>query len=65
MQAGDEAVLVDRDAAAVPVSEITRIYAGGRDDVEGARAILSARALPADWRTWLERLLERLGAEVG
>ena len=65
VQAGDEAVLVDRDAAAVAVSEITRIYAGGRDEVEGARAILSVRALPADWRAWLERLLERLGAEVG
>lgn len=58
VEAGDETVLVGRDPAAVPVSEITRIYAGGRDDLEGARAVLAAEALSADWRAWLERLLD-------
>jgi MOSC domain-containing protein YiiM len=65
VEAGDEAVLVARDAAAVPISEITRIYAGGRDDLDGARAVLAAEALPADWRSWLERLLVEREAAAG
>jgi MOSC domain-containing protein YiiM len=57
--AGDDARLVGRGAGAVPVSEITRVYASARDDVKAARAILAAEDLPVDWRTWLERRLER------
>ena len=54
--AGDPAELVERDPAAVPVSEITRVYAHDRDDVAAIRRLLSVDALPGVWRDWFERL---------
>jgi MOSC domain-containing protein YiiM len=56
--AGDEIVLLERDPAGVPVSEVTRLYAHDRDDIEAVRRVLSAKALPESWRDWFVRLLE-------
>jgi MOSC domain-containing protein YiiM len=54
--AGDEIQLLVRHPAGVPVSEITRLFARDREDVAGARRILTVDALPADWRPFFEQL---------
>ena len=63
VEAGDDAVLVERDPAAVPVSEITRVYARERDDAVGLRRVLAAAALPDDWRPYFSELLARAETE--
>ena len=54
--AGDGVELVSRDPDGVPVSEITRVFAGARDDRAAIERLLRAPALPADWRGWLREL---------
>ena len=56
--AGDPVDLVSRDPAGVAVSEITRLYAGDRHDLDGIRRVLSAEALPDAWRGWSDEQLE-------
>jgi len=60
--AGDSVTLLARDPAAVPVSEITRVYAHDRRDAEALRRILAAEALPASWRPYLADLLAKAEA---
>lgn len=55
--AGDQAAVVARHPAAVPVSEITRLYLRDRDDTVGLRRVLGVDALPDDWRPYFEELL--------
>jgi MOSC domain-containing protein YiiM len=62
VEAGDAAELVARHPLAVPVSELTRLYARDRGDADGLRRVLAVETLPADWRPYLEAQLER--AEV-
>ena len=57
VSAGDDALVVRRHPAAVPVSEITRLYARDRDDADGLRRILTVDALPDDWRPYFEQML--------
>ncbi len=54
--AGAPLELVARDPAGVPVSELTRVYAGARDDLPAIERLLAAHGLPADWRGWLADL---------
>lgn len=61
--AGDDFSLLSRDANAVPVSEITRLYVAkgfGDDDVASARRALSVPALPESWKEYLRDRLEQL-----
>ena len=59
IEAGDSATLVARDAAGVPVSEITRVYAHDRGDTGALRRILSVDGLPGSWRPYLADLLAK------
>jgi hypothetical protein len=38
----------------VAVSEITRLYARDKDDLEGLRRIVEVAALPDDWRDYFK-----------
>jgi MOSC domain-containing protein YiiM len=62
VSAGDDAVVVSRHPSAVPVSEITRLFARDRDDADGLRRILGVDALPDNWRPYFEELLADLAA---
>ncbi len=59
--AGDEIKVISRDANAVPVSEITRLYIAKRyddGDVTSVRRALGVVALPESWKRYFR---ERLG----
>jgi MOSC domain-containing protein YiiM len=60
---GDELRLITRDANAVPVSEITRLYAKkryGDADVARVRDALRVRALPESWKEYFRQRLEEI-----
>jgi MOSC domain-containing protein YiiM len=57
--AGDEVEILARHPADLPVSEITRLFARDRHDVEAARRVLGIDALPDEWRPFFEQLLQR------
>jgi MOSC domain-containing protein YiiM len=62
--AGDEIAVAARDAAAVPVSAITRLYVAQRfdnEDATSARRALELAALPESWKEYFR---ERLHDEV-
>jgi len=59
--AGDEIKVIARDANAVPVTEITRLYVAkryGSDDVASVRRALHVAILPESWKEYFR---ERLG----
>jgi MOSC domain-containing protein YiiM len=61
--AGDEIKVIARDANAVPVSEITRLYVAKRyddDDVASVRRALRVAALPEGWKVYFRERLKRI-----
>jgi MOSC domain-containing protein YiiM len=61
--AGDEIVVISREANGVPVSEITRLYAAkryGDADVAGVRRALRVAALPESWKDYFRQRLEKV-----
>lgn len=59
--AGDEIRLLSRDANAVPVSEITRLYVAKRfapEDLDWLRRAMNVAALPESWKGYFR---ERVG----
>jgi MOSC domain-containing protein YiiM len=54
--AGDEIVFLERHPAAVPVSEITRVFSRDQDDTDAVLSLLSVDALPEVWRSFFEQL---------
>jgi len=62
--AGDEIKVIARDANAVPVSEIARLYAAkryGDADVASVRRALRVAALPESWKAYFRERLEKVG----
>jgi MOSC domain-containing protein YiiM len=55
--ADDRVEVLARHPAAIPVSEITRVYAHDRHDVEAIERLAALDALPDDWRRWFEKNL--------
>src|SRR5215831_3517896 len=62
--AGDPVLLVERASGSVAVSEITRLYARDKDDLEGLRRIVGAAVLPDDWRDYFKEQINRVRADV-
>jgi MOSC domain-containing protein YiiM len=63
--AGDELKMLARDANAVPVSEITRLYVAkryGRDDLGLVQRALEVAAQPDGWKDYFHERLSRTGA---
>ena len=46
------------------VSEITRLYARDKDDLEGLQRMVRVAALPEDWRDFFKERIQRVGAPV-
>jgi MOSC domain-containing protein YiiM len=62
LAAGDPIVASQSAEASVPVSEITRLYARDKYDLDGLRRVAAIAALPDDWRDYFtERLRRRSG----
>jgi len=62
--AGDEMKVIAREATAVPVSEITRLYAAkryGDTEVASVRRALRVAALPESWKAYFRERLEKAG----
>ena len=62
--AGDEIALISRDANAVPVSEITRLYVTkrfGPEDMDSLRRMMKVQALPDSWKEYLQERAEKAG----
>jgi MOSC domain-containing protein YiiM len=62
--AGDQISLISRDANAVPVSEITRLYVTKRfapDDLDSLRRMMKVEALPDSWKEYLQERAEKAG----
>jgi MOSC domain-containing protein YiiM len=61
--AGDQLKVIARDPNAVPVSEITRLYAEkryGDADVASLRRALQVAALPESWKEYFRQRLEKV-----
>jgi MOSC domain-containing protein YiiM len=61
--AGDEIKVISRDANAVPVSEITRLYVlkrWGTEELAWLRHALQVAALPEDWRGYFRERMQKM-----
>jgi MOSC domain-containing protein YiiM len=57
--AGDRLELIERDRHAVRVSDITRLYAKDKRDVEALRRAIVVEALPLAWREYFREQLAK------
>ena len=64
VQAGDAIVPVARATHSVTISEVTRLYARDKNDLEGLRRILDVAALPDDWRDYFKEQISRVTAQT-
>jgi MOSC domain-containing protein YiiM len=55
VEAGDPIVEVSRDPRAVTVTEIARLYARDRNDIEGMRRAADLDVLPEGWRHYFRK----------
>jgi len=56
--AGDPIVELERNEQGLRVSEVSRLYLHGRDDVEGMRRAATFDALPESWREYFRRRVD-------
>ena len=60
---GDEVAVISRDANAVPVSEITRLYVAkryGAEELASLRRALQVEALPEDWKHYFRERMQKM-----
>jgi ferredoxin-NADP reductase/MOSC domain-containing protein YiiM len=62
--AGDEVLLIERAKDSQALSEIARLYARDKDDLEALQRIIRVVALPDDWRDFFKEQIQRVGAHV-
>jgi MOSC domain-containing protein YiiM len=55
VEAGDPIVELQRDPRGFRVSEVARLYARDRDDIEGAQRAADLDVLPKSWRDYFRR----------
>jgi MOSC domain-containing protein YiiM len=60
--AGDPIVELERDPRRFPVTEVARLYAVDRDDVDGMRRAAEHDALPESWREWFRNQIRSRAA---
>jgi MOSC domain-containing protein YiiM len=61
--AGDEITVLSRDANAVPVPEITRLYVAkrwGTEELVSLRRALQVAALPEDWKEYFRERMQKM-----
>ena len=60
VKAGDEIELISRDENQISISDITRLYAFEKDDLEGLRRAARLEALSESWREYFANRIEKL-----
>jgi MOSC domain-containing protein YiiM len=63
--AGDEITVLSRDANAVPVPEITRLYVAkrwGAEELASLRRALQVEVLPEDWKKYFRERMQKMSA---
>jgi len=61
--AGDEISVISRDANAVPIPEITRLYVlrrWGTEDLASLRRSMQVAALPEDWKEYFRARMQKM-----
>lgn len=61
--AGDEFQLIEKNASAVRVVDITRLYSSERENVDLMRRAIATEALPEGWREYFRKRLGNLDHE--
>jgi MOSC domain-containing protein YiiM len=61
VKAGDTFELISRDQNNITVSDITRLYAFEKDDLESLQRAAKVEALPQSWREYFEHQIHKLG----
>lgn len=64
VQAGDEAVVVERHAASITIAEANRVMHRDKADADGIRRLLAVDELAGSWREMLQARLARLTEET-
>src|SRR5215831_42606 len=62
--AGDELLVVERAKDSMALSEIARLYARDKEDLEGLRRMVGVPALPEDWRDYFKEQISRVGTKA-
>jgi MOSC domain-containing protein YiiM len=65
VEAGDPIVELSRDPNGFRVTEIARLFARDRDDVEGLRRAAEVEVVPESWRAYFRTRLSRLERRSG
>jgi MOSC domain-containing protein YiiM len=60
--AGDAITLIERDEHRVKVSDITRLYAQDKSNVEALQRAVELEVLAEDWRSYFQKRLRRLSS---
>jgi MOSC domain-containing protein YiiM len=60
--AGDAITLIERDEHRVKVSDITRLYAQDKGNLEAVQRAVELEALAEDWRSYFQQRLRRLSS---
>jgi len=60
VKAGDEIELLSRDENDIAISDITRLYAFEKNDLETMRRAAKLEALSASWREYFQHQIQRL-----
>jgi MOSC domain-containing protein YiiM len=61
VEAGETITLLSREEQAVTVADVTRMYVNEKDDVTMMRRLALLPMLPASWREYFQRQLDRRG----
>jgi len=60
--AGDAITLIERDEHRVKVSDITRLYARDKGNLEALQRAIEVEALAEDWRSYFQKRLTKLSS---
>ena len=60
VEAGDTIELISRDRNNIAISDITRLYAFEKDDLESLQRAVKVAALPESWREYFEHQIQKL-----
>jgi MOSC domain-containing protein YiiM len=58
--AGDEIELIEQDKHSIKVSDVTRLYARDRQNINLLRRVIEVEALPENWRGYFRNQLQKL-----
>lgn len=64
VEAGDAIIELQRDPRGFGVTDVARLYARDRDDLDGMRRAAELDVIPESWRDYFRKRLRQLGARL-